>query len=100
MVTVIPPDEVRWLPILMTNLEDGAVTSRLARPMSTDHNPVPNSCVHDVPNLFAAPPLFIAAVVPWLGTEVLDVPVVFVDVRYGRSVERRSKESHAVLGGL
>jgi hypothetical protein len=56
VVTVIPPDEIRWLSILMTNLEDGAVTGLLARPMSADQNPITNSCVHDAPNLLTALP--------------------------------------------
>jgi hypothetical protein len=49
MIAIVPTDQVGRLPILMANLEDGAMTNGLARPMSTNHDSVTNLCVHDAP---------------------------------------------------
>jgi hypothetical protein len=51
MVAIPPSDDVRRLPILMANFEDRAVSIRLARLTSMNHDSVTNLCVHDAPHL-------------------------------------------------
>lgn len=43
---VLPPHEVRRLPVLMANLQDFAITIMLAHVMPLDNNPVPDFRLH------------------------------------------------------
>jgi hypothetical protein len=46
MVAIVPSDEIGRFPVLMSHLENDAVTIRLTRPMPSNHDSVSNLCVH------------------------------------------------------
>lgn len=69
----VPPHEVGRLPVLMTNLENNAVTIGLARPTSANHYSVTNLCDHDAPYLQTLYSMPISSAVTPPGTEVPQV---------------------------
>jgi len=56
MITVSPSDQVGRLPIRTANLEDDAMTIRLACPMPSNHDVVTNFCEHHTPPAYARSP--------------------------------------------
>ena len=69
-VAVVPFDDVGRLAIFMVNLENDAITIRLARPISSNQDSITNFCEHDASDPRAHYQLFMSLIATALGTEV------------------------------